>query len=45
MQVRPLIRILTQKKMKKRRKNKAKEEKKEESKLLTNIDRANEIYS
>ena len=27
MQVRPLIRILTQKKMKKRRKNKAKEEK------------------
>ena len=44
MQVRPLIRILTQKK-KKRRKKKANEGKKEESKLLANIDRANEIYS
>ena len=43
MQVRPLIRILTQKK--KKRRKKANEGKKEESKLLTNIDRANEIYS
>ena len=45
MQVRPLIRIWHKRRWRKEEEKKQMKKKEQERKLLTNIDRANEIYS